>query len=301
MPALTKSNVMMRTNLNLGILTLLGCIGAFVIAPSLAAQQIPEAGKGKVKVETRFYRAHAVFPAASFSTSRLPSKKTVTGSLTKIVGDYGLGGKWAFLYHLRFAYLDKSKKQASFTTFGLQDQTIGIERGLRQGDGFSDAVDLKFVLPTGSTTSVPQLGTGHFAIEPDYEMGFTHHVGKRFVYGDVSIGPRIFTNSGVTQLQTSGELGGRFFRKINVFGTVFLARTLNGRTAVGQPGVPNASEYYDLLRVGGGFEFAGWKSLRPMIAYQQGVAGQGIYAGSRLVFGFTVHFNRRPHFHRRVY
>ncbi len=291
----------MRTNVKLGVLILLGCVGGLDFSPSLAGQQIPDAGKGKVKVETRFYRADAVFPVTSFGTGRLPSKKIVTGSLTKIVGNYGLGGKWALLYHLRFAYLDKTKKRAAFTAFGMQDQTIGIERGFRQGEGFSDAIDLKFVLPTGSTTSVPQLGTGHFAIEPDYQLGFTRHMGKRFVYGDFSIGPRVFTNSGLTQLQTSGELGGRFFRKVNVFGTFFLARTLGGRAAPGQPGVPNASEFYDLLRAGGGIEFAGWKPFRPMIAYQRDVAGQGIYAGSRLVFGFTLHFNRRPRFHRKVY
>ncbi len=289
----------MRTSVKLGVLILLGCVGALDFSPSLAGQQIPDAGKGKVKVETRFYRASAVFPATSFGTGRLPSKKLVSGSLTKIVGNYGLGGKWALLYHLRFAYLDKTKKSAAFTAFGFQDQTIGIERGLRQEERFSDALDLKFVLPTGSTSSVPQLGTGHFAIEPDYELGFTQNIGKRFVYGDFSIGPRVFTNSGLTQLQTSAEVGGRFFRKVNVFGTFFLARTLGGRAGLGQPAVPNASEFYDLLRAGGGVEFAGWKSLRPTIAYQRDVAGQGIYAGSRLVFGFTIHFNRRPYFKRK--
>ncbi len=281
----------MGTNVKLGVLILLGCVGGLGFSPSLAGQQIPDTGTGKVKVESRFYSANQVFPLTSFGPSRLASNKKFTGSMTKIVGDYGLGRKWALLYHLRFAYLDKTKKRANFTAFGFEDQTIGIERGFRQTEGFSDAIDLKFVLPTGSTTSVPQLGTGHFAIEPDYQLGFTRNMGKRFVYGDFSIGPRVYSNSGLTQLQTSGEVGGRFFRKVNVFGTCFLARTLAGHAGLGQPGVPNTSEFYDLLRVGGGIEFAGWGPLRPMIAYQRDVAGQGIYAGSRIVVGFKVHFN----------
>ncbi len=282
----------MRTKVKFSALILLGCMSGLWFAPSLAGQEIPGAGKGKVKVETRFYSADSVFSASTFGSTTLPTKTKITGRLTKIVGDYGLGGKWALIYHLRFASLEKAKKRATFTAFGLQDQTVGVERGFRQSESFSDGVALKFVLPTGSTTSIPQLGTGHFAMEPDFQLGFTRHLGERFVYGDFSLGPRVFTGSGVTQLRSTGEVGGRLISKVNVFGTFFLARTLDGRTGPAEPGIPNASEFYDLLRVGGGIEFAGWKFLRPMIAYQTDVAGQGIHAGSRIVVGFTFHFNR---------
>lgn len=282
----------MRTKLRFGALVLLGCLSGLWLAPSLASQEIPGAGKGKIKVETRFYSADSVFSPSTFGSNTLPSKTKVTGRLTKIVGDYGLGGKWALIYHLRFASLDKVKKRASYTAFGLQDQTIGVERSFQQSENFSDGIALKFVLPTGSTTSIPQLGTGHFAIEPDYQFGFTRHMGKRFVYVDFSLGPRVFTSSGVTQLRSTEEVGGRLFSKVNVFGTFFLSKNLGTRPATGAPVLPNASEFYNLVRVGGGIEFAGWKSLRPMIAYQTDVAGQGIHAGTRIVVGFTFHFNR---------
>ncbi len=282
----------MRKKMKCGALALLGCLGGLGFSPPLAGQQLPGAGRGKAKIETRFYRADSVFPASTFGSQTLPSKTRITGTLTKVVGDYGLGGKWALLYHLRFASLDKAKKRATSTAFGFEDQTIGVERGFRQSETFSDSVALKFVLPTGSTTSVPQLGTGHFAIEPDYQFGFTRHLGRRFVYGEFSAGPRVFANGGATQLRSTGEIGGRLVKKVNVFGTLFLARTLDGRVEPGEPGIPSTSELYDLLRVGGGIEFTGWGALRPMIAYERDVAGQGIHAGSRLVVGFTLHFNR---------
>lgn len=287
----------MRMRLGLRVLILTGCLGGLASSPRVMGQKLPSAGSGKVKIQTRFYRAGSVFSPTSFGTGKVASRSTVSGRLTKINGEYGLNNNWALLIHARFASLDKTKKRKTSSAFGFQDQVIGLERGFRQEAAFTDAVDFKVVIPTGSTKSIPQLGTGHWAIEPDYGFAFTHHFRKRFVYANSWVGTRIFPDSGATQLRITSESGGRAFSKVNAFGTLFLSRTLEGEDPAATGGIPDATELYDLLRVGGGVEFAEWKSIRPMFAYQTDVAGQGIHAGSRIVFGMTMHIGRvrRPY------
>ncbi len=287
----------MKMRVRLCVLILAGCLSGPALPLRVMAQTLPPAGFGKVKMETRFYHANSVFSSTNFDVQKLPSKKTVTGRLTKIVGEYGLNNNWALLFRIRFASVDKTKKAKTSSAFGLQDQTIGLERGFRQEEAFTEAVDFKVIIPTGSTTSVPQLGTGHWAIEPDYGFGFAHHFHRRFVYANSWFGTRIFPDSGATQLRITSETGGRAFSKVNAFGTLFLSRNLEGGDPAATGGIPNATEVYNLLRVGGGVEFAKWKSVRPMIAYQTDVAGQGIHAGSRIVVGMTMHIGRvrRPY------
>ena len=172
----------------------------------------------------------------------------------------------------------------------MQDQEIGLARGLRQGDAFADAIALNVILPTGSSSSSPALGVGYAAVEPDYEFGVKRNFGVRAAFGSFSFGPRIFLNSGVTQLRATAEVGTRLYRTLDVFGTLFASRTFGIDHATSLMQNPNAAEDYNLIRGGIGVRLALSKSVRPLIEYETDIAGQAIHAGSRVLIGFSWHY-----------
>ncbi len=262
-----------------------------IALPASADPWIPAAGTGKVKPVLRLYRSDRTFSSSHFGSETFPSTSKISETQLKITGEHGLGDGWALQYDLRAAQETKTKtkknKSTTYTASGLQDQEIGLVRGLRQGDVFADAVALNIILPTGSVSSNPQLGVGHTAIEPDYQFGIKHHFGQRLAYGSFSIGPRMFFNSSVTQWRATADVGTRLFRNVDVFGTLFCARTFGTGSTLSASQNPNASEVYNLLRGGLGLRFSLSKNIRPIIEYETDFAGQGIHAGNRLVLGVS--------------
>ncbi len=265
-----------------------------IALPASADPWIPAAGTGKVKPILRLYRADRTFSSSHFGSETFPSTSKFSETQLKVTGEHGLGDGWALQYDLRAAQDSKTKtkknKSTTYTASGLQDQEIGLVRGLRQGDVFADAVALNIILPTGSVSSNPQLGVGHTAIEPDYQFGIKHRFGQRLAYGSFSIGPRMFFNSSVTQWRATADVGTRLFRNVDVFGSLFYARTFGVNSALTSSGNPNASEVYNLLRGGLGLRFSLTKNIRPIIEYEADLAGQGIHAGNRWVFGVVWHY-----------
>ena len=144
--------------------------------------------------------------------------------------------------------------------------------------------------PTGSTSSIPELGVGHTALEPEYQFGVKHRFGQRLAYASFSVGPRVFLNSGVTQWRATADIGTRLFRRVEIFGTVFCSRTFGARSTLAPDQNPNAAEDYNLIRGGLGLRFALTKHLRPIIEYESDVAGQSIHAGSRIVLGASLRY-----------
>jgi len=154
-----------------------------IVFPASADPWIPAAGTGKVKSVLRLYRSDRTFSSSHFGSETFPSTSKISETQLKVTGEHGLGDGWALQYDLRAAQESKTKTKknisTTYTASGLQDQEIGLVRGLRQGEVFADAIALNIILPTGSASSNPQLGVGHTAIEPDYQFGIKHQFGQR--------------------------------------------------------------------------------------------------------------------------
>lgn len=261
----------------LGVLWMLGPV------PVIADPWIPAAGHGKSKLVLRFYRSDRKF-TAHFSTDRVRSSSEYTETQSKLTGLHGLGKGWAFQYDLRAASLRKTKKKNSYSAAGLQDMELGLAKGLRQRPGLADAVAFNIILPTGSASSNPQLGVGHWAVEPDYQFGVAGRPGGHYAFGSFAAGLRFFPNGGVTQLRASADTGIGVLPKLGMMGTLFLSKSFGGNASVTSSN-PYASEVYNLLRGGLWLQYALSKKLRPLLGYEADLAGQDIHAGGRLVLG----------------
>ncbi len=257
--------------------------------PAHADPWIPPNGAGVIKPVIRFYHGARLFPRTRFGATTTPSNSVENETQIRLTGDHGLGHDWALQYDLRAARETKSKTSRHNTTryqaSGLGDQEIGIVHGLHQGRGFADSIAINAVLATGSTTSNPRLGVGHDAVEPDYEFGFSHRLGSRFMYGSFAVGPRIFTNSGIVEWRMAGEVGTQVVPRFYAFATFFSSRTFGSDAS--NANAPNASEYYNIARVGLGIQYKLTQSFRPLFQYEKDVAGQNIHAGHRVVIGFS--------------
>lgn len=264
---------------------------ALIIPLSYADPWIPAAGSGKIKPVLRLYRADHVFSSSSFGSETFPSTSTVSETQLKITGEHGLGNGWSLQYDLRAARERKTKTKkgvsTTYTASGAQDQTLGLVRGLRQGEAFADAIAFNIILATGSVSSNPQLGVGHNAVEPDYQFGLKQSFGRHTASASFSIGPRYFSNSGVTQWRVTADAETRLLRGVDVLGSLFYVRTSGTDNALTPSLNPNASEVYNLLRGGLGLRFTLSKNVRPILKYEADWAGENIHAGQRLVLGVS--------------
>lgn len=262
-------------------------LGVALDAGTAAADPwVPASGHGVVKPMIRYFYANEAFSPYGFSTKRLPSGPE-TKTEYRATGIQGLGDGFSLEYDLRAALVRKSSTRHHHTVstkaWGLEDQEIGLNYGLRQGRSFADSVTLNIVLPTGPSASNPQLGTGRWAIEPDYQVGI---VQGRFS-ATLAMGPRQFLDGAVTQLRTDARLGFRASHRLTLATSLFFVRSIQNRSSL-PPGTQ--AELYNRLRLGAAAEFAVTKRLRPFVAYEVDVAGQGIHAGERVTLGFAFHF-----------
>ena len=270
-----------------------GC-GAFALLPALvllagpaaADPWIPAAGDGTIKPMIRLFDANEAFPAKAFTTNRNPSG-TQTKTEYRLTGVQELGGNFSLEYDLRAALVRKSDLKHHHTVstkaWGLEDQKIGLNYGLRQTPGFADSLELNVVLPTGSAGSSPALGTGRWAIEPDYQIG----VASGRFSASLMVGPRQFLDGAVTQLRADGHIGFRATPRLTLAGTLFYVRSIQQRSYL-PPSV--RGELYNRFRLGAAAVFAVTKQIRPFVAYEVDVAGQGIHAGERITFGLAFHY-----------
>ena len=91
------------------------------------------------------------------------------------VGTQGLGDGWSLEYDLRGgrvrSFTDHHHVPRARISAGLQDEEIGLNRGLVQTKTFADSLELNLVIPAGRTKPAPSLGTGRWAVEPDFQAG----------------------------------------------------------------------------------------------------------------------------------
>ncbi|HVC62940.1 MAG TPA: transporter [Acetobacteraceae bacterium] len=266
------------------------CLAGLMLAPCAAWADpwIPPEGTGTVKPMIRFFRGNRAFPTSGFTTNTQPSS-TETHTQFRITGEHGLGHGFSVEYDFRDGFLGNSKfrqnKKMVANSSGLEDQKIGLNYGLRQTRSFADSATLNVVIPTGSASSTPRLGTGRWAIEPDYQVGFSFNGGR--VFSTLVAGPRAFLDGAATQLRAELEVGVSPIRRLTLSGTVFYVRTLQQRSQL--PAI-DQGERYNLLRFGVQAEYRWTSMLRPFVGYDVRVAGKGIHAGQRFILGLAIHY-----------
>ena len=247
---------------------------------------IPAHGVGVVKPMVRMFSGNTAYPASGFTTSTIPASSESATQL-RVTGVAGIGGGFSLEYDLRAGRqrVDRirHRQSVSQTASGLEDQEIGLNYGLTQGKEFADSITLNAIIPTGSRTSVPALGTGHFSIEPNYQVG----VARGRFSGTMALGTRVFTDNGVTQFRGTLYASARVLPRISLFGTAFASRTT--QSASGLP-LTDQSEVYNIVRLGAGADYRITPALRPFVKYEQTIAGQAVHAGERIALGVSIRY-----------
>jgi hypothetical protein len=262
-------------------------LGAAALALAARADPwIPAAGDGRIEPMVRFFDATQAFSPSGFGTATQPSSE-VRYSMYRITGTQGIGGRLSIEYDLRAANLEKIRyKRGSRlieSASGPEDQEIGLNLGLHQRRGFADSIELNVIAPTGRVSGSPQLGTGHAALEPDYQLGIAR---GRFL-ATVTTGARVFVDGAAAQLRTDVDVGFHVTRNIELAGTLFFVRTLVRNSPLP---AADAGERYDLLRPGVRIRYRVSRLFRPYLEYEDDVAGKAIHAGRRITVGFTVDY-----------
>lgn len=266
-----------------------GCLGTLVLllrAFSIVAYAdawVPSAGNGAFDFSVRQYDATKVFLPNQFSSAMLPGSEQ-RYTMLRITGEHGLGHRLSIEYDLRAAQVEKIRvhhhKQTTSTAVGVEDQEIGLNFALTQRHGFADSLTLNVVAATGSVKSVPELGVGHTALEPDFQVGIARSGWEL----QLKTGSRVFLDSGIAQMRAELDAGIRLTQRLRLGAILFYVRTI---------GVPNptpltdAAERYDLLRPGVELKYRITSRLKPFVEFEQDVSGQAIHGGRRITLGVT--------------
>lgn len=251
-----------------------------------AGAWIPLEKSGSVDIALRQYEATKIFLPGQYGTATLPgSERRYT--MLRITGVQGLDRRLSIEYDLRAARVEKShlrngRHVVSIAT-GVQDQEIGLNVGLTQRAHFADSIALNVVVATGSVDSVPALGGGHTALEPDLQIGVT---GARW-HVLLKTGSRVFVDSGVTQMRAELDTTVRLTRRLELGAIIFYVRTVDLPSPL--PSTDRA-ERYDLLRPGLRVKYRMTHRLKPFIEYEQDVAGEAIHTGRRITAGLTYSY-----------
>ncbi|MDE2184688.1 MAG: hypothetical protein KGJ78_16840 [Alphaproteobacteria bacterium] len=269
-------------------------LGALTIPLALATGAahagawIPDAGTGDAKAMVRYSSADQSFPEQSFSTTTLPSSTTSLIQL-RLVGEQGLGNGFSLDYDLRYGFLHRSKTKHGVTfaedRSGLQEQRIGLNYGLTQDEDFADAVGLSVVTPGTTSSSGPQLGSGQWAMEPVYRIGFKP--GFWHLTGNFDVSSRVFLDGGAAQFRTHLEIAVPVFDKMHLSGNLFFVRT--ARMAAFSD-ARDRGELYNLLRLGVEARYRLTDYAEPFVGYENDVAGMGGHASQRLTFGVKISY-----------
>lgn len=265
----------------------IGRLGVLVLCARMVAAHadpwVPSAGNGSFDFALRQYDATQVFLPGQYGTATLAGSE-LRYTMLRLTGVQGVGGRLSIEYDLRAARVQKIRVHHHLRTVatatGVEDQEVGLNLALVQRAHFADSIALNVVVASGSASSIPALGVGHTAVEPDFQIGMA---GARWRVA-LKSGPRIFVDGGVAQLRAEVDAQVRVTRRIELGAEVFYVRTMKLRAPLP---VQDRSEQYDLLRPGVRLKYRVTAHLKPFIEYEQDVAGQGIHAGRRITLGVT--------------
>lgn len=244
---------------------------------------VPSAESGSIDFALRHYDATREFLPGRYSTATRPGSEQ-RYTMLRVTGVHGLGHRLAIEYDLRAARVEKIRihhaRSIVNVVTGVQDQEIGLNVALTQRRRFADSILLNIVAATGSESSVPALGVGHTAVEPDLQIGVA---GRRWQVL-LKTGARVFVDSGAAQMRAELDAGVRLTRRLELGAIIFYVRTM--RLPSPLP-LTDSAERYDLLRPGLRLKYRLTHRLKPFIEYEQDVAGQAIHAGRRITVGLT--------------
>ena len=257
-----------------------------VSLPAAADPWVPAAGAGDIEAMVRQYVATRAFAATSFGTATTPASEE-RDLMYRVTGVHGIGNRLSIEYDLRIGHLEKYRIKHHTaivnSASGEEDQEIGLNYGLRQRARFADSIAINYVVPMGSTHSIPALGTGQAAVEPDYQLG----VAWRGVTATLKTGPRVFVDGGAAQMRLDMGVGVDLLHRVEITGTLFVVRTVHLRSPLT---AAEAAENYDLLRPGVKLKYRLSAHFRPFIAYERDIAGKAIHAGRRVSVGFAYQY-----------
>ncbi len=247
---------------------------------------IPDAGAGYLEAMARQYVATRAFPPTSFSTATTAASEQ-RDLMYRATGVHGIGNGLSIEYDLRAGHLEKYRIKHGTAVVnsasGQEDQEVGLNYGLRQRARFADSIAFNYVVPTGSTHSIPALGTGQAAVEPDYQLG----VDWRRMTATLKVGPRMFIDGGAAQMRLDMGVGVELLHRMEITGTLFVVRTVHLRSPLT---AAEAAENYDLLRPGVKLKYRLNAHFRPFLAYERDVAGKAIHAGRRVSAGLAYEY-----------
>ncbi len=257
---------------------------ALILAPlplAYADPWVPPAGTGALDFAIRQFDATRAFLPDQYGTSTLPASE-LRYTMLRITGEHGLGHRLSIEYDLRAARVEKIRirhgRRVAEDSQGVEDQEVGLNIGLTQGRAFADSLTLNVVAATGAAHGTPALGTGHTAVEPDFQAGYA----ARRWRVSLRTGPRVFVDGGAAQMRAELDADVRLSSRIELGGVLFYVRTLAMRHPLP---LADSAERYDLLRPGLRLKYRVSRHFKPFIEYERDVAGQAIHAGRRITVG----------------
>lgn len=262
--------------------------------PALADPWVPPAGTGIVAPMVRLFQSSGAYSASGFTINTLPASNQSETQL-RVTGVAGIGNGFSIEYDLRAGRVrvartrrvrigrKKRSVQIAQTSSGAEDQAIGLNYALTQTKGFADSIMLTVVIPTGSISNPPALGSGHFAVEPDFQAGIAHGSFS----ASMEAGARVFTDSGAVQIRGTLYGGVRVAKRVSLLATAFVSRSVQQTKALP---LSDLGEVYNIVRIGVGAQYRLNRAWRPFVEYDDTIAGQGIHAGRRIVVGVSIRY-----------
>ena len=257
-------------------------------SPAQAGAWAPAAGSGETEPMLRYSYADRSFPPAAFTSATLPSTKEHETQI-RLRGEHGLGDGFFLDYDLRYGFLYRSKTKKGIVTVdtndGLQDQRIGLDYALTQDEDFADALGLSVVIPGSSAVKIPGLDSGHWALEPVYQIGFKPGFWQLMVEAD--LGSRVFTDGGVAQFRSHVEIAAPVLHRLRLAGKLLFVRSAR---LGGYDDVRDHGELYNLFRAGVEAKYRLSDGVEPFIAYEANLAGMGGHSSQRFTIGIKLKY-----------
>jgi hypothetical protein len=240
---------------------------------------------GEIEAVVRYYFADRSFPADSFSAATHPSAGAYKTQL-RLTGRQALWDGFLADYDLRYGFATRTDTGGGMRTVhtsnGPEDQVIGIRHALGEYDGISQAVRFSVVAPAGPGNAVPALGSGQWAIEPTYFIGFDPGLWNLHIGFD--IGARTFLDGASSQIRTHLQVRMPVTPRLELAAEVSFRRSL--LFAAYRP-ARDSQEPSNILRPGIEARYRLADGLESVLAYQVYAAGMDERAYQRLIVGLA--------------
>lgn len=245
-----------------------------------------QARANEVEAAVRYYFADSVFPANDFSGDTYPGA-SVHKTQIRLTGLHDLWGGFKADYDLRYGFAYSAKTvggmRMAATSSGMEDEKIGLRHSLGQIGDFSQAARLSVVIPGGADKLTPSLGSGQWAVEPTYFIGFDP--GFWNLHAGFDIGSRVFLDGGSAQLRVHFQVSAPVTDRLSLAAEVSFRRSM--LFSAFRP-VIDDGELNNLLRPGIEARYKLDEGLESVMAYQVYAAGMDGRAYQRVIAGLAI-------------